>query len=90
MKSKTWETCAAFAPRLSPVPMPMTVVREVRVPLEHRLVVMLVGMRFFALRAHLVRMSVVRIVNMRVGVSDRFVQKSAMAIAVPTNGAVAK
>jgi hypothetical protein len=62
------------------MPMPMMLVREVWVPVEQRLVVMLVGMRFFAVPAHLVRMPVVRIVNVRVGVCDRFVQ---MLVLVP-------
>jgi hypothetical protein len=62
------------------MPMPMMVVREVRVPVEQRLVVMLVGMRLFAVPAQLVRMSVVRIVHVQVGVSHRFVQ---MLVLVP-------
>ena len=54
--------------------MPMMVVRKVRVPMEQRLVLMLVGMRLFAVPAHPVPMSVVRIVHVKVGVSHRFVQ----------------
>jgi hypothetical protein len=62
------------------MPMPMMDVRVVRMAVQQRLVAMLVGMRLFAVPAGLVRVPMVRVVNVRVIVSERFVQ---MLVFVP-------
>ena len=62
------------------MPMPMVDVRVVRMAVQQRLVMMLVGMRLFAVPARLVRVAMVRVVDVRVIVSERFVQ---MLVFVP-------
>ena len=60
--------------------MPVVDVRVVGMAVQQRLVMMLMGMRLFAVPAGLVRVAMVRVVNVRVVVSERFVQ---MLVFVP-------
>ena len=70
----SWREGAASIPASPvPVPMPMMDVRVVRMAVQQRLVAMLVGMRLLSAPGGVVRVPMVRVVNVQVIVSERFV-----------------